>query len=179
LDWHGKLAYQWKETSAPSTLLGVVAYAGILQAINSPDDWGQTPDAYGKRVASTAAWLGIRSTLAFGLDTTLREDPRYFRSAGGGFLRRVGHAVRGTILTRTDSGGETISAWRIGSDYGSAIISNLWYPDHLDTVREGLIQGSIGMGFDLLRNIGSEFWPDLRKTVFHRSTRNTQTAAGD
>jgi hypothetical protein len=35
-------------------------------------------------------------------------------------------------------------------------------------VRLGLIQGSLGMGFDLAGNLGSEFWPDLKRKVLRR-----------
>jgi len=67
------------------------------------------------------------------------------------------------MLTRTDSGGETLSTWRIGSAYGAAFLSNQWYPDRLNTTRLGLIQGSVTLGFDLVGNLGAEFWPDIKK----------------
>jgi hypothetical protein len=106
--------------------------------------------------------------MAFGLDSALRQDPRYFRSGGTGFWRRAGHALRGTILTRTDSGAETFSTWRIGSAYGAAYLSNQWYPDRLNTVRLDLIQGSVTLGFDLVGNLGSEFWPDIKRKALGR-----------
>jgi hypothetical protein len=102
------------------------------------------------------------------LDSTLHQDPRYFRSPSAGFGRRTAHALRGTILTRTDSGGETLSTWRLGSDYGAAFLSNEWYPDRVNTVRLGALQGSLHMGFDLVSNLGVEFWPDIRRTILHR-----------
>jgi hypothetical protein len=114
------------------------------------------------------AWSGIHSALAFGLDSTLHQDPRYFRSTDTGFWRRAGHALRGTVLTHTDSGGETLSTWRFGSDYGSAMLSNMWYPDRLNTARLGFIQGSVTLGFDLASNLGCEFWPDIRRKVLSR-----------
>jgi hypothetical protein len=114
------------------------------------------------------AWSGIHSALAFGLDSTLHQDPRYYRSLGTGFWRRSGHALRETLLTRTDSGIETVSTWRIGSAYGSAVLSNLWYPSRLNTARLGFIQGSVTLGFDLAGNLGKEFWPDIRRKVLRR-----------
>ena len=78
------------------------------------------------------------------------------------------HAVRGTILTHTDRGSETLSTWRIGSAYGSAFLSNQWYPDRLNTVKLGLAQGSLQMGFDFAGNLGSEFWPDLKRKLLRR-----------
>jgi hypothetical protein len=66
------------------------------------------------------------------------EDPRYLLSDGGGFWRRTGHAFRGTILTHTDRGTETLSIWRLGS------------------------------GLDFASNLASEFWPDLRRKILRR-----------
>ncbi len=83
-------------------------------------------------------------------------------------LRRAGHAFHGTIFTRKDSGGETLSTWRLGSDYGAAYLSNQWYPDRVNTLRLGALQGTLHLGFDFLSNLGIEFWPDIRRKVLHR-----------
>jgi hypothetical protein len=168
LDWEGKLHFHVESAYGPMAIVGMAAYAGVLQGINSPEEWQQGGAAYGKRVASMAGWAGVHGALAFGLDTTLHQDPRYYRSRHAGFWRRTGHAIRGTVLTRTDSGAETVSTWRIGSAYGSAFLSNLWYPDRLDNARLGFIQGSMTLGFGLAGNLGSEFWPDIRRAVFRR-----------
>src|SRR6266576_1029294 len=98
LDVIGKLHYHAESTYSPLALAGAAAYAAVLQEAGAPKEWGQGASAYGKRFASTVAWSGIHSTLAFGLDSTLKQDPRYFRSESTGFWRRCGHAVRGTIL---------------------------------------------------------------------------------
>ena len=137
--------------------------------MDAPREWGQGGGAYGKRFASTVACSAIHGAIAFGLDSTLHQDPRYFRSLSTGFWRRTAHALRGTILTRTDRGGETLSTWRLGSAYGAAYLSNQWYPDRLNTVRLGAEQGSLRLGFDLVSNLGSEFWPDLKRMVQHRN----------
>ena len=168
LDVMGKLHYHAQATYGPTSILSDAAYAAILQADAAPTEWRGGAEAYGRRVASMVAWSGVHSALAFGLDSTLHQDPRYFRAGGSGFWRRSGHALRGTLLTHTDRGGETLSTWRLGSDYGSAFLSNLWYPDRLDTARLGFIQGSVTLGFDLLGNVGREFWPEIRKKVLRR-----------
>jgi hypothetical protein len=163
-----KLYLHVKRTVGPMALVGDAAYAAILQKANAPLEWKQGAEAYGKRIGSMVAWSGIHNAMAFGLDSTLHQDPRYFRSTGTGFWRRSAHALRGTILTRTDSGGETLSTWRLGSDYGSAFLSNMWYPERLNTVRLGFIQGSVTVGLDLAGNLASEFWPDIKRKVLHR-----------
>jgi hypothetical protein len=112
-------------------LVGAATYAGILQVADTPSEWGQGASGYGKSLGSTVACSGSHSALAFGLDSTLHEDPRYFRSASGGLWRRTGHAFRGMILTHTgmilthtDKGTETLAIWRFGSAYGAAYLSN-------------------------------------------------------
>jgi hypothetical protein len=81
---------------------------------------------------------------------------------------RLGHAARETILTRTDSGRVRFSTWRFGSAVGAAFLSNVWYPDRLNNVPSGLEQGGATIGLDFLGNIGSEFWPDLRRLLRRR-----------
>jgi hypothetical protein len=164
-----KLRFHADNAFGPMALVGAAAYAGALQEMNAPVEWKQGAGAYGKRLASTLGWAGVHSTLAFGLDSTLHQDPRYFRAAAGaGFWRRSAHALRGTILTRTDRGTETFSTWRVGSAYGAAFISNLWYPDRVNTPRLGAIQGSVSLGFAVISNLGAEFWPDIKTKLLRR-----------
>jgi hypothetical protein len=167
-DLQSKLRFHAESVYGPWSLVGSAAYAGILQADTAPEEWRQGAGAYGKRFASTVGYTAIYGAMAFGLDSTLHQDPRYFRSSSTGFWRRTGHALRGTILTRTDSGGETLSTWRLGSAYGAAFLSNQWYPDRLNTVRLGVVQGSVRLGLDFFANLGAEFWPDLKRKLRHR-----------
>jgi hypothetical protein len=168
LDVMDKLSFHVQSVVGPWSLAESAAYAGILQGLDAPKEWGQGGGAYGKRFASALGGSAIHGVLAFGLDSTLHQDPRYFRSRDKGFWRRTAHAFRGTILTRTDGGGETLSTWRLGSDYGAAFLSNQWYPERLNTMRLGAIQGSLHLGFDFAANLGVEFWPDLKRKILRR-----------
>jgi hypothetical protein len=165
--WQDKLRFHAATAYGADALAASAVYDGFLQTIDSPREWGRGGAGYGKRLGSTLAYSGIRNTLGFGLDTALHQDPRYYRSGDTGLWRRLGHAVRGTILTHTDSGGETLATWRLGSAYSAAFLSNEWYPDRLNTVKLGLVQGSAQIGFDLLANLRSEFWPDIKKKLLH------------
>jgi len=89
LDVSEKLTYHAANTYGPLALLGSAAYAGILQGLGTPREWGGGADAYGERLASTLAGAGIHGVLAFGLDSALHEDPRYFRSHDTGFWKRA------------------------------------------------------------------------------------------
>ena len=109
---------------------------------------------------STAPWLLVWIPRCTRIPAITARAPE----AGGASDTRCA----GTILTRTDSGGETLSTWRLGSAYGAAFLSNQWYPDRLNTVRLGVLQGSMTLGFDLVGNLGAEFWPDIKRKVLRR-----------
>jgi hypothetical protein len=169
IGWEGKLRFHAVSAYGPGALAGAVVYDGFLHGIDFPHEWGQGGAGFGKRLGSTLAYSGIRNVLGFGLDSALHQDPRYYRSTERGMWRRSKHAFRETILTHKDSGGETFATWRLGSAYGAAFISNEWYPDRVNTVALGLSQGSTQLGFDLLSNLGSEFWPDIKRKLLHRA----------
>jgi hypothetical protein len=164
----GKLQYHAQQTASPRFALQTAAYAGALHWMNVPAEWGQGWGAYGKRVASAGGAAAIRQVVAFALDSSLREDPRYRRSGRGGFFARLGHAARETVITRTDRGGSRFATWRFGSALGAACLSNVWYPDRLNTFSSGIRQAGASIGLDLFGNIANEFWPDLKQKVLRR-----------
>jgi hypothetical protein len=167
IGWEGKLRFHAVSAYGPAALAGAVVYDGFLHGIDFPREWGQGGPGFSKRLGSTLAYSGIRNVLGFGLDSALHQDPRYYRSTESGMWRRSKHAFRETILTHKDSGGETLATSRLGSAYGAAFISNEWYPDRVNTVALGFSQGSTQLGFDLLSNLGSEFWPDIKRKLLH------------
>ena len=163
-----KLRFHAEQTASPGFVVEMAAYAGVLHWMDVPREWGQGAGPYGKRVASAAGATAIRNVFAFALDSALGEDPRYRRSGQGSFFRRIGHAARETVVTRTDAGRSRFATWRFGSAIGAAYLSNLWYPDRLNTFSSGMEQGAATIGLDLLGNIASEFWPDLKHRVLRR-----------
>jgi hypothetical protein len=165
LNVSGKLRYHVDRTFSPGSMAISGVKAGYSQLTDSPTEWGQGGAGYSRRAASSFAGAAVRAGLAFGLDSALHQDPRYYPSDRSGFWPRTKDALRGTVLTRTDSGGETFSTWRIGSAFGAAYISQQWYPDRYHTVRHGFVGGSTRLGFDAIKNVIAEFWPDMKKKM--------------
>src|SRR5271169_3792604 len=85
LDLNGKLRFHVEAIASPLSLAGSAAYAGLLQEADAPTEWGQGAGAYGKRFVSTVGGVAIYGVLGFALDSTLHEDPRYYRSRSTGF----------------------------------------------------------------------------------------------
>ncbi len=163
-----KLKWHAEQTASPGFVVEMAAYAGVLHWMDTPREWGQGAAPYGKRVASAAGATAIRNVFAFALDAPLREDPRYRRSGRGNVFVRIGHATRETVVTRTDRGRTRFATWRFGSALGAACLSNVWYPDRLNTFSSGMEQGAATIGLDWLGNVASEFWPDLKHKLLPR-----------
>jgi hypothetical protein len=161
-----KFRFHALETASPGFVVEMAAYAGAMHWMHMPEEWGQGASSYGKRVASAAGATAIRNVFAFALDSTLREDPRFRRSGQGNVFRRIGHATRETFVTRTDRGRARFAVSRFGSAVGAACLSNVWYPDRLNTFSSGMEQAAATIGLDLLGNVASEFWPDVKQSSF-------------
>jgi hypothetical protein len=51
-----KLNFHAESTYAPLSLVGIAAYAAVLQEADAPEEWKQGAAAYGQRFGSTLAW---------------------------------------------------------------------------------------------------------------------------
>ena len=161
----GKFEFHAVAALGPQSVLETILVAGADQVVDRPPEWHRTADGYGRRVGSIAGGTFAQNLFAFGLDSAFHEDPRYQRAKSRRFWHRVGHLLQGTVITRTDEGGRTLSIWRFGSAYGAGYLSTLWHPGPTRTARLGFENGSAILGFDVLTNAATEFWPDIRRKI--------------
>ena len=147
------------------------ALAAIAQAKNDPKSWGQGWGAYGKRYGESFAdnSIGTYMTTAI-FPSLLHEDPRYYQMGKGRFTHRAYHAVNRLFVTRTDSGHDRFN---ISESLGNAVaagISNIYHPAEDRTVGRNASTFGLLILWDGLSNELKEFWPDIRRDVFHKNT---------
>jgi hypothetical protein len=130
-----------KRIIAPSGLIKSAFAAGINQWEDSPEEWGQGMKGYGRRYGHKLLNRGVENAIGFSVAAAFRQDPRYFRSGEQGVWRRTKYAIVNTFVTRTDSGGRTISLWRFAGNYGASFVSNSWRPDRINNTSHALVQG--------------------------------------
>jgi Carboxypeptidase regulatory-like domain len=128
----------------PVTAAGVLGFAGIRQATNSPK-FGQGWGAYGERIGVTAA-DGFSDIMIGGaiLPSLLHQDPRYFYQGTGTAASRMRHAMLSPFVARSDSGTWVPNYSSIGGDLASASLSNLYFPRANRGV--GLVFGNFAIG---------------------------------
>jgi|SRR5882762_986332 len=135
------------------------AHAGVSQLRNSPHEWDQGAEGFGRRYGNAYAQRIIGQSIENGLAFGLHEDNRYFRSGKHG-IGRLGYAITSTLLTRHDDGSRFISISGVGGAAGSAFISRAWQPHSISSMGNGARSFGIGMGVRAGLNIGREFLPN-------------------
>jgi hypothetical protein len=145
--------------------------AAIDQAKDEPKSWGQGWGAYGKRYGASFAdnSIGTYMTTAI-FPSLLHEDPRYYQLGKGGFRLRAYHGVNRLFVTRTDSGHDHFNYSESVGNAVAAGISNIYHPAEDRTVSRNLTTFAFLIIYDGLSNELKEFWPDIRRKVFHKNS---------
>src|SRR6266850_2170100 len=148
-----------------------VILSGIAQAKNDPKEWGQGWDAYGKRYGASFAdnSIGTYMTTAI-FPSLLHEDPRYYQLGNGRFAHRAYHAINRLFVVRTDSGHERFNFSESTGNAVAAAISNAYHVPEDRTASRNASTFAFLILYDGMNNELKEFWPDIRRKVFHKNT---------
>jgi len=96
-----------------------------------------------------------------------REDTRFYTLGRGGFLKQTGYALSRAVITRTDSGRETLNLGEVVGAGASAGLSTLYYPSRERSLGNTGTEWGLDVGIDALSFMGREFWPDINRRLFH------------
>jgi hypothetical protein len=166
-----KLALQYLD---PYTFGFVAVEAGVGQAFNSPKEYGQGAEGYGKRYGANLADGLMNSIFVLGVyPSLLRQDPRYYRRGQGPSFNRTGYALSRIIVTRQDSGRKAFNFSEVLGNLTSGSISTAYYPESQrnfsGVARRAGVQVGFDAGFDLLK----EFYPDIQRKFFSKKRKTT------
>ena len=100
--------------------------------------------------------------------TILHQDPRYFVKGRGGFWKRTGYAMSREVITFGDDGRKHFNTSELAGNAVAAGISNLYYPAENRSLGNTVNKWSQQIALDTAFDIMKEFWPDVRKKVFHQ-----------
>jgi hypothetical protein len=144
-----------KNTIGPFRLARTAFSAGIDQWSDSPEEWGQGAQGYGKRFASGMGRNAIQQTVTYGLDEALQLDTGFERSKRKGFFPRMADALLENVTSRTNSGRRVISIPRFAGAYTAGVVAaETWYPErysYKDGLRHGTKTLLTGFGINLVR----------------------------
>jgi hypothetical protein len=141
----------------PVSIARTVAGAGYSTWRNSPEEWGDKWEGFGRRVASGFGKNAIKQTTIYALDESFKLDSRFYRSRKKDFGSRLTNALISPVTARNESGRRVFGFPRVVGTYGASIIAyEAWYPRRYD-FKDGLKSGTISLGFNAAFNVFKEF----------------------
>jgi hypothetical protein len=142
----------------PYPIVGAGAAAGIHQWTNSPLEWGQGAEGYGKRFSSDFAMAAIATTTRYGLSEAFKEDATYYRCECSGFYPRVRHALVSTLTARRGEDGHLVFSIPalVGPYTGTMAATYGWYPSRYNA-KDAFRAGNYSLLVFAGGNIGLEF----------------------
>jgi hypothetical protein len=168
-----RLGWFDQKTFGISNLAGSIPDAAFNTLMDRPREAGPHWEGFAERYGVSVSTTALSNAMEAGVGAIWGEDPRYRRDGFGVPLKsRLGHVIQWTVLA-PDRSGELRPAYaRFIAFSGSSFISNAWREPSDTNVEHSL--GRIG--FSLLGRMGSnayeEFWPDMKRKLFHRGTGN-------
>lgn len=154
-----KFELAWKSMSEPFTLVGVAALAGVQQATDNFEGFGQGVQGYAKRLganyANAASGTFIGSAL---LPSLLKQDPRYFYKGTGSAPSRFLYAFASPVICKGDDKHWQPNYSAMLGSFATGGISYLYYPKSDRDATQLLVQNSlIRIGESALSNVLQEF----------------------
>ena len=146
------------DTFGPYPIVGAAFVAGINQSENTPPEWKQGAQGYGKRFASNFGISAISTTTRYALAKAFREDTLYYRCECKGLLPRLGHAVISTFTSRRGEDGHRVFSFPalVAPYAGTMTAVYAWYPGRYDA-RDGFRMGNYSLLGFVGGNIALEF----------------------
>ncbi len=153
-----------------SSFIFVGIQAGISQVTDSYPTFHQGAEGYARYYWHTFADQTDENLWVEGiLPTVFRQDSRYYTLGHGGVIKRGFYAVTRTVITRTDSGKETLNASEVLGSGAAAGISSLYYPTQYRTWTKVGQRWLTNALLDFGTFAAKEFWPDVNRAIFHES----------
>lgn len=146
-----------KSVVGPIALAKTVALAGIGTWENSPVEWGDHWEGFGRRFASGLGKSFIKNTTQYALEESFKLDSAFYRSKKTKFGGRFADALASPFTARDTKGKKVFGFPRIVGTYTSNIIAyETWYPSRFN-YKNGLKTGTISLGFNAAFNVFKEF----------------------
>jgi hypothetical protein len=154
-------------------VLGSAASAGFGQALNSPEEFGQGAEGYGKRFGASMARSATNNFFGtFLLASALRQDPRFFVRNSPTFRQALRYSLGRLIKTRTDSGVDSVNVSGLVGPLMGESLANVYLPSQERTVGKTLSRYATDMGWRAAGNLLREYWPAITQRL-HWPRRNT------
>ena|ERR1035438_3538433 len=153
-----KLHNYFFDAFGPYPMVGAALASSINQEDNSPPEWKQGMEGYGKRFGSDFSILAVTTTTRYALSEALREDTLYYRCECKGVFPRLRHAVISIFTARRGVDGHRVFSFPdLMAPYAGTMTAVYgWYPGRYD-YKDAFRMGNYSLLAYAGANIGLEF----------------------
>jgi hypothetical protein len=169
-----KLELAWKSAVDPVTFAASGVVAGIEQANDGFNGYGQGAQGYAKRYGASYADGFIGNMIGgFLLPSLFKQDPRYFYKGNGSTGARIFYALANAVVCKGDNGHWQADYSGILGSLAAGGISNLYYPPGSRSgARLTFENTAIGIGSSGVSNLLQEFLIRKLTPHTHNQTNN-------
>ena len=153
-----KFHMAYKSLTNPVFFGRTAARAGVQQAVDTPEQWRQGAEGYGKRLGAGFADAATEGLIGNAiLPSLLHQDPRYFYQGSGTKKSRALHAMLAAFICKGDNGQTqpNYSTW--GGSLIASSISLAYYPSSDRNAQHVFKSFGIGMGLHVAGGVVQEF----------------------
>jgi len=166
-----KQRFTWfvRSTAGVESLLvaGPVS-AGWGTAFGRPKEYNTSWQGFGQRYGMRLSGISTGNAMEASLGALSGEDPRYFRTQGEPFKKRVVNVVDLTFRAYRPDGERHFAYARMAGNVGNNFLSNTWRVPSDSDWQSALIRIVEGIGGKAVGNAAYEFLPDLLKLIHRR-----------
>src|SRR5271166_508753 len=153
-----KLRNYFFDAFGPYPIVGAAFAAGINQLQNTPPEWKQGAEGYGKRFGSDFGIAAVSITTRYALAEAFKEDTLYYRCECKGVFPRLSHAVISTFTARRGEDGHRVfSIPSLIAPYAGTMTAVYgWYPGRYNAM-DGFRMGNYSLLGYVGANVALEF----------------------
>lgn len=153
-----KLRNYFFDAYGPYPIVGAGIAAGINQADNTPPEWHQGAEGYGRRIGSDFGIAAVSITTRYALAEAFREDTLYYRCECKGVFPRLSHALISTFTSRRGADGHRVFSFPalVAPYAGTMTAVYAWYPGRYNA-EDGFRMGNYSLLGYAGGNVALEF----------------------
>ena len=141
-----------------------LAYAGLDQLRDQPQQWDRGWRGYGKRAASNVGEFYIQEGVTEGLAALMNRPLDYTPCRCRGTPQRIWSALRGAVMDRTLHAHQALAIPRIAGAYVGSFAQASWRPSDSDRARVALVNGTTSLALGAVINLYHEFAPKGKRS---------------